>query len=93
MHIFGFLANTVIPSWQHSLLMLGCLHGVGILQSGSSGSGGHTWHGGGHFGLHTGSHVGSHTGSHGVEHFGAQDVTGSLLQQDPVPSCPCQVLS
>jgi hypothetical protein len=59
----GFLAETVIPSLQHSSLLLGWQHFTGGLQSGSP-------HGGGQTGLHGAGH--DATGAQGTAQTGAQ---------------------
>jgi len=75
MHIDGFLALTMMPSWHVSSLLEGYLHFAAGLQSGSRDGSPHAgahalgWHG-----THTlGWHTGSHLGAHGAGHTGAHD--------------------
>jgi hypothetical protein len=68
MHIFGFLAEIVMPSLQQSSLLLGCLHFTSGLHIGSQGGGQTGGQAGAHTGAQTGLHgsIGGQTGLHGA---------------------------
>jgi hypothetical protein len=75
MHIFGLRAVTIKPSLQQSSLLEGCLHGVGILHSGSQGAGATglgAQAGGGHTGFGAQTGAGAQTGFGAQIGFGAQ---------------------